>query len=202
VSCKDSTGHIVSDAYCSRHYNGTVMTSVSKPPVWTSCGVCDLCMPNWVTDSSQLARLRLCSGHGTCANGVCVCDAGWSGTVCNGTVACPSGRWSVAGQCCSRHMDARGQCCMDGDVLDKDGACCSSGRLSPCGTCSNQSPGAVTTDASGQCCAGVLDAGGMCCPFPSVLDACGVCNGVNSCVGRFQIVTKSLEGYTPSQLQV
>ena len=99
--------------------------------------------------------LQGCSGHGACEDERCVCDAGWSGTVCERPSAAP---------CRSGVTDYDGDCCASG-VLDAEGSCCAGAA----GT------GVAETDADGQCCAEGVDACGVCGGRGTTLDAEGEC---------------------------
>eukprot|EP00854_Cymbomonas_tetramitiformis_P002118 gene2118-2817_t len=92
---------------------------------------------------------------------------------------------SAAGDCATDGTDccrsgvvaASGECCAEGEKLDKQRTCCSSaGGMDVCGVCGGDS---VIIALDGTCCPGTLDAEFMCC-LSGKLDECGVCDGDES----------------------
>ena len=131
-----------------------------------------------------------CGGHGTCdaAASTCVCDSGYSGTLCQASSAC-AGPLDRTLTCCPAGsvLDVNDACCEG--VLDAAGACCGAGSaINACGACVAHSVvGVAVVSVTGQCCSnGVADAGGVCCASGAV-DVYGVCDG-NDASGS-QVVT-------------
>lgn len=63
---------------------------------------------------------------------------------------------------------------LQGAVLDRHSACCTSGVVDACGECHGP---AKAVDVQNACCtSGVLDGDGYCCAS-GLLDECGVCDG-------------------------
>ena len=101
-----------------------------------------------------------CSGHGTCAMGVCTCQDGWGGPYCDvDTSRCSSGKRDTAGLCCkSGVVDKDGNCCkaQDSDtppVRNWDGSCCAAGFVDNCGRCIPKSEATeCRLDIAGTCC--------------------------------------------------
>ena len=148
----------------------------TKPSNASSCSApsCDFC--------SSAAD---CSYHGTCTNGACVCDAGYSGDACRShTDNCPNGVYfpngaTPADRCCVGVIAPDGTCCSGSDPkLDATGACCPDGVMDACGVCGGSGIG---FDVTGQCCTTSFDAQHVCCNSAQGVDACGVCAGQNSC---------------------
>jgi hypothetical protein len=141
-----------------------------------------------------------CSGHGVCLAGRnrCVCDAGYSGRLCERSscepstpanasvlVAAVDGVVDVDGVCCTGVMQRGGRCCSGATaVLDSSGACCASGVVDVCGVCDGN---ATVVDAAGVCCSGMLDGSGLCCPADVAVDSCGVCGGVSNCATLYTV---------------
>eukprot|EP00899_Mesostigma_viride_P008004 jgi/Mesvir1/17204/Mv07622-RA.1 len=142
-------------------------------------------------DADLFCRNQTCSDRGVCQDGVCVCNAGWSGLTCQRPAGCAT-EVSADGQCCPSVMDIQMRCCTSATaVRDSAGACCESGQLDACGVCDGN---AVATDRSGACCPTVLDGNGACC-FSGALDECSVCDGTGgSCASQGEVVVE----YSPS----
>ncbi|GMH43548.1 hypothetical protein BSKO_11470 [Bryopsis sp. KO-2023] len=148
-------------------------SSIRKPASQSTCAVkrCDFC------DVEQP-----CNGRGTCENLRCECWDGFGGERCeykatcdsvdDESDCCPTTVVDDAGKCCaSGVVGMDGRCCDDGQVLDGDGYCCA-GALDACGVCGGA---AIQVDALGECCDGQVDASGICCM--GLVDECGVCDG-------------------------
>eukprot|EP00192_Tetraselmis_astigmatica_P007065 CAMPEP_0117649142 /NCGR_PEP_ID=MMETSP0804-20121206/806_1 /TAXON_ID=1074897 /ORGANISM="Tetraselmis astigmatica, Strain CCMP880" /LENGTH=719 /DNA_ID=CAMNT_0005454843 /DNA_START=32 /DNA_END=2191 /DNA_ORIENTATION=- len=82
------------------------------------------------------------------------------------------------GSCLSEVISSNHTCCPMGSTIDKDGACCESGRLDSCGSCDGN---AKTVDVLGRCCSAELAADGLCCT--EGVDECGVCGGLGTTCG-------------------
>ncbi|GMH43502.1 hypothetical protein BSKO_11424 [Bryopsis sp. KO-2023] len=148
-------------------------SSIRKPASQSTCAVkrCDFC------DVEQP-----CNGRGTCENLRCECLDGFGGERCeyktacdngdNASDCCPTTVVDDAGKCCASGVVGKdGRCCDGGQVLDGDGYCCA-GALDACGVCGGA---AIQVDALGECCDGQVDASGICCM--GLVDECGVCDG-------------------------
>ena len=104
-------------------------------------------------DSSADFR-QACHGRGNCTvYGVCECDEGFYGELCQLSV-CPNSWTAAECSCCpSGVLSATGACCemINGTVplLDKDGECCNAGRLDALGTCGGK---CTNVDRYGNCC--------------------------------------------------
>ena len=95
----------------------------------------------------------VCTGRGTCSQGRCTCEEGFSGTSCevNGTsaVSCPQGVVDSAGECCETGViDVAGKCCGADMHLDGIGLCCDA-PLDACGVCGGDGK---FIDLAGACC--------------------------------------------------
>ena len=84
----------------------------------------------------------------------------------------------AVGNCPSEVISSNRTCCPRGSVVDKDGACCESGRLDACGVCDGT---AKVVDMLGRCCSHELAADGLCCR--EGVDECGVCGGLGTTCG-------------------
>lgn len=154
VVCIDSSGTNVSIDKC---------ISGNIPVKERSCNTmpCDLCLTS------------VCLGRGTCMDGACSCDDGYSGNQCSVPSSCQSGVVSSNLKCCkSGVVDKRGDCCKEGAQLDGASECCDS-AVDACGVCGGNSK---YIDMQGSCCE-YVDANGICCQS-GILDECGVCDGV------------------------
>lgn len=145
-----------------------------------------------------------CHSQGACnvTSGTCTCAAGYSGESCSVFAGPCTGQQQSSGKqpmCCpTGAVDSDGNCCTSGVVsesegccaasprglltLDRNGACCA-GHLDACGICNGNG---TAVDVGGACCTGSLDAGGRCCKPPAALDDFGVCGG-NSSTGLLQL---------------
>ena len=47
----------------------------TEPPSFLACPRCDFC--------KDVALHQNCTGHGTCVDGACECEAGWAGMACD-----------------------------------------------------------------------------------------------------------------------
>jgi hypothetical protein len=136
-----------------------------------------------------------CSGNGACDNtGVCVCDAGYSGLICEASAACPAGQvLDATGSCCAGLLNENQECC---DSIDASGDCCNLPNVvDACGVCGGDG---VVVDAVGTCCATVLDADGLCCESGK-LDSLRTCDGVDGgrqSAGVGSAIPSSFTGYT------
>ena len=93
------------------------------------------------------------------------------------TVA-PSIAVPLHGSCKSKVISGNLTCCPARSALDKDGNCCTSGRVDACGKCDGKGK---AIDILGQCCEGDLAADGFCCSRK--VDDCGVCGGMGTTCG-------------------
>lgn len=135
VNCRYESGDEAPETACQ---------ALQKPDVTVTCPACDFC-----TDTAQH---RNCSGRGTCDNGACMCESGWSGATCDVQQAvCASTVLDVDGNCCpSGMLDTLGACCPGSNaVIDKAGQCCSSGEIDGCGVCGGDG---LFHDIMGVCC--------------------------------------------------
>ena len=82
------------------------------------------------------------------------------------------------GSCESKVISGNLTCCPARSALDKDGNCCTSGRVDACGNCDGKGK---SIDILGQCCEGDLAADGFCCS--KKVDECGVCGGMGTTCG-------------------
>ena len=117
-----------------------------KPETVIACASCGFC-----EDYVQNAG---CSGNGKCKDNVCICDSGFSGSICDMEFDCASGVLGLDRACCdSGVVDTSGTCCIgtsdNTPVQDADGDCCASGLLDACGVCDGS---ALYVDVLGVCC--------------------------------------------------
>lgn len=147
-----------------------------KPRSTEKCNIqaCDFCATN------------PCLGRGTCANGACTCNEGYTGQFCETSSKCESAVVAKDLSCCeSGLVDVNGSCCEKGQQLDGNGECCSQ-KLDACGVCGGNG---AFVDMQGSCCK-VADANGICCPS-GLVDECGVCDGTgNSCSVKIETEIK------------
>jgi hypothetical protein len=135
--------------------------------------------PNEVTECNtepcDPCEGELCSNHGECALGECVCDTGFAGPFCGVELDQCAGVTDITGGCCLGVLAPDATCCGDDAtaIIDRSGACCESGVVDACGICDGDG---TIIDIAGQCCSGALDAGGYCCESEE-FDQCGLCDG-------------------------
>jgi hypothetical protein len=142
----------------------------------------DACSPCAFCDDAEANQG--CSNHGTCENNGCVCNPSWTGATCAIAAGfCGTGVLDADGGCCaSGRLSASLRCCINENaVLDKDGECCESGAKDSCGSCDGTGVG---LDRFGDCCnaPGKLTMDMMCCASGTI-DGCGMCDGDDSSCG-------------------
>ncbi|GBG84575.1 hypothetical protein CBR_g38856 [Chara braunii] len=149
----------------------SLCSSLMKPNIRPACAIPEVpCYFCSITD---------CNGRGICTAGKCFCPEGWSGTFCEISSSCPSpGYVDGSYRCCqSGVVDRNNKCCSgSSSSLDKDGYCCSSGLVDPCGVCDGAGK---FLDIRGDCCRTFRDERGVCCRS-GFIDECHVCNGDSS----------------------
>ena len=120
-------------------------------------------------DTSIDARLA-CGLRGVCKLGMCACDQGFSGPLCQLSL-CPAGWTETECACCpSGVISSSGACCQavsgTAPALDRDGNCCASGQLDAKGICDGT---CANVDAQGKCCdRTMLDGRFECCASGAV----------------------------------
>lgn len=169
VNCVDVvTGTIRPEAACHPHL---------KPNTSRSCFARPLC------SSTSNAGPQKCVGSALCGDDGCKCTDGQTGVLCQIPAACGTVQ-NFRLECCSTSAISAvtGECCLEGEVLDASGGCCS-GQLDACGKCHGD---AINVDIQGACCTGTLDGQGLCCSSNDV-DECGICGGQNACVSVVRV---------------
>ena len=142
-----------------------------------------------------------CMGAGTCnsATATCDCAPGFAGPTCiislgpcNGTDARSSKALQTSFCCSTGVLDRQGACCTSGVSLprsfcvllrDKELPRPASHASQKCQPCLIALMGAGVVSETGMCCTGgnaTLDSSGACCN--GQLDACGACNGTGQVV--------------------
>ncbi len=127
------------------------------------------------------------AGNASCVNFGCSCGLGSSGEGCQ--IVSPAfvprclllpSSFVVQDSCCSitKSVSMEGLCCGLNE-LDANGRCCD-GVLDACGVCNGP---AVALDMQMVCCNHTLSASGLCCAH----DECGVCGGLNACLGDYRL---------------
>ncbi|KAK3287881.1 hypothetical protein CYMTET_4614 [Cymbomonas tetramitiformis] len=199
VACADSSGNPVDTYYetlCDAEQRPaaqqTCNSNACETYVWTTgaWGQCSAACDSGTqtrevkcaTSSGGFAETSLCSsGNEPSTSRVCNTDLcpETAETLSTVTLA-PAGEDCTTDgtECCkSGLVAASGECCAEGEKLDRQRACCSSASgMDVCGVCGGDS---VIIALDGTCCPGTLDAEFMCCPSGK-LDECGVCDGDDS----------------------